>query len=142
VITRLEDQLRRDEGYQSSAYQDGLGYWTIGIGICVDRRKGCGLYEEEIDFIFQNRVKQNTCALSAEFPWTDALDDVRRGALLNMVFELGLHGLSGFPKFLAALQVRDFAGAAAAMLDSVWAKTQSPDRAKRLAQQIITGVWQ
>lgn len=142
MITCLEDQLRRDEGYRTSVYPDGLGYWTIGIGICVDGRKGCGLYDEEIDFIFQNRKKKNAIALSAELPWTDVVDEIRRGALLNMTFQMGLHGLSGFPKFLTALQQKDYPAAAAAMLDSKWAREQSPDRAKRLSQQILTGTWQ
>lgn len=142
MITSLEDQLRRDEGYRTSVYPDGLGYWTIGIGICIDGRKGCGLYEEEIDFIFQNRVKKNAIALSAALPWTDALDDVRRGALLNMVFQMGIHGLSGFHEFLTALQQKNFEIAAAKMLESAWAREQTPDRAHRLSQQILTGTWQ
>lgn len=142
MISNLEQQLMRDEGYKTSVYPDGLGFWTIGIGICVDARKGCGLFSEEIDFIFQNRMKRNQAALSAEFPWTDAIDEVRRGALLNMVYEMGVHGLGDFHEFLTALQEQNYPAAAAAMLDSLWAKQQSPERAKRLSEQILTAVWQ
>lgn len=142
MITNLEEQLKRDEGYETSVYPDGLGYLTIGIGICVDKRKGCGLLPEEIDFIFQNRMKKDAAALSADFPWTDALDNARRGVLLNMTFEMGLDGLGEFHEFLSALQQKDYPTAATAMLDSLWAKKQSPDRAKRLSQQILTGIWQ
>jgi lysozyme len=141
-ITNLKDQLRRDENSRASVYPDSLGFWTIGIGICVDSRKNCGLFPEEIDFIFENRVKKNEAALSAEFPWTDALDEVRRGALLNMVFEMGLRGLGDFHQFLAALEAKNYSAAAVAMLDSLWARSQSPARAQRLSQQILTGVWQ
>jgi lysozyme len=140
--TNLAEQLERDEERRASVYPDPLGYWTIGVGICVDARKGCGLADEEIDFLRDNRIRKNTAALSAQFPWTDALDEVRRGALLNMVFQMGLHGLGEFRVFLAKLEAGDLAGAAEAMLDSTWAKVQSPARAKRLSQQILTGVWQ
>jgi lysozyme len=142
MITNLEEQLRRDEGYNASAYPDDLGYWTIGIGICIDARKGCGLYPEEIEFIFKNRLPKVESGLSAEFPWTDALDEVRRGALLNMVFEMGVRGLGEFYQFLTALQAKDYPAAAAAMLDSRWARVQAPDRAKRLSKQILSGEWQ
>lgn len=142
MITCLEDQLKRDEGSRASAYQDGLGFWTIGIGICIDARKGCGLTDEEILLLFNNRLTKNEAALAAQFPWTDALDPVRRGALLNMVYEMGLHGLGEFREFLGRLQAGDYNGAAAAMLDSTWARAQSPARAERLAEQIRTGVWQ
>jgi len=142
IPANLKEQLIRDENCRTAVYPDSLGYWTIGIGICVDGRKGCGLWPEEIDFIVNNRIAKNAVALSSEFPWTDALDDVRRDALLNMVFQMGIHGVGEFRDFLAKLENRDLIGASVAMLDSVWARTQSPDRAKRLSKQILTGVRQ
>jgi lysozyme len=142
VITNLSQQLERDEERRRSVYPDSLGYWTIGIGICVDSRVGCGLHDEEIDFIFENRQKKNSAALAAELPWTQTLDEARRGVLLNMSFQLGIHGLLEFHQFLAALEARNYAAAASAMLDSKWAKHDSPARAERLAKQILTGTWQ
>lgn len=142
MISSLEDQLKRDEGSKPSAYQDGLGFWTVGIGTCIDARKGCGLTDDEQLFLLRNRLPINEAALSKQFPWTDALDEIRRGALLNMTYQMGLHGLGEFRDFLSKLQTGDYVGASAAMLDSTWAKTQSPARAQRLAQQIISGTWQ
>ena len=142
MIACLADQLKRDEGLKASAYQDQLGFWTIGIGTCIDARKGCGLTEAEILLLFNNRLVINEAALSAQFPWTDVLDPARRGVLLNMVYQMGLHGLGEFREFLGRLQAGDYDGAAAAMLDSTWARTQAPARAERLAEQIRSGVWQ
>jgi lysozyme len=51
-------ELRRDEGVDRSAYQDHLGFWTIGVGRLIDRRKGGGLSDEEIDYLLQNDVKR------------------------------------------------------------------------------------
>jgi GH24 family phage-related lysozyme (muramidase) len=140
--TNLKDQLIRDEGCRTSVYQDDEGWWTIGIGICVDARKKCGLYSEEIDFILNNRIAKNATRLSAALPWTDQLDQVRRDAVLSMVFQMGLEGVIEFSHFLDALQDRDYPSASQLMLDSKWARVQSPDRAKRLSQQILTGQYQ
>ena len=44
----IREQLHRDEGFIDHAYQDQLGYWTIGIGTCIDRRVvGDGISLEE-----------------------------------------------------------------------------------------------
>ncbi len=140
--TNLIEQLSRDEGRRASAYQDGLGYWTVGVGTCIDARKGCGLTEAEIDLLLSNRVAAITAELSKQFPWTDLLDDVRLGALRNMAYQMGIHGLAEFRQMLQALQQGNYSSAAGAMLDSIWARTQSPDRALRLSKQIETGEWQ
>lgn len=36
----LASLLTSDEGRVPHAYQDHLGYWTIGVGHLIDRRKG------------------------------------------------------------------------------------------------------
>lgn len=52
----LTKQLRRDEGEVLSAYQDHLGYWTIGVGRLIDKRKGGGLTSEESDYLLGNDI--------------------------------------------------------------------------------------
>lgn len=140
MIDELKKQLRIDEGYVRWAYQDSEGLWTIGIGTLIDQHGG-GLRDNEIQFIFNNRVAEKMAELSQELPWTDRLDDVRKGALINMSFQMGVQGLKGFPKMLASMQFNNFNGAYLDALDSKWAK-QTPDRAKRIAKQILTGEWQ
>jgi len=137
----IEEQLGRDEGRKSSAYQDQYGYWTIGIGTCVDATKGCGITDEEMDLLLANRIAKNKSQIQEQFPWTTSLDEARFGVLLNMSYQLGMHGLGEFRQFLAALQQGDYEAASAHMLDSKWAKQDSPDRAQRLSEQIKTGVW-
>ena len=41
-------QLRREEGSIPHAYQDHLGFWTIGVGRLIDERKGGGLSPEDV----------------------------------------------------------------------------------------------
>lgn len=141
MITNLKDSLIRDEGCKGSAYPDGRGFWTIGIGTCIDSRAGCALTNDEILYLFNNRLKLAQSSLAQEFPWTAALDLIRLGALENLTFNLGVRGLAKFPKFLAAVQQGNWAEAKAQLLDSL-ADHEEPDRIARLAAQIETGVWQ
>jgi lysozyme len=79
--------------------------------------------------------------LEQTFPWTTGLDDVRRSALLNMTFNMGIHSLAEFKLFLAAMQSGNYTEARNQMLDSEWAN-QVGARAQRLAIQIETGQMQ
>jgi lysozyme len=137
-ITCLEDQLRRDEGFRSHPYQDSVGKLTIGVGRNLD---DVGISAQESDVLLANDIKAATVSLESTFPWTMDLDEVRKGALLNMTFNIGVRGLSQFHDFLAKLEAKEFPGAKAAMLDSLWAKQVGP-RAQRLALQIESGFWQ
>ncbi len=58
-----------------------------------------------------------------------------------MAFQLGTAGLLGFTNTLQLVQAGKYAEAGAAMLQSKWAQ-QTPNRAKRLAEQMRTGTWQ
>lgn len=135
-------QLRGDEGVKSQVYKDSLGFWTIGVGRLVDPAKpGSGLRSIEIDFMLNNDVDDRINALLKMLPWFQDLDDVRKGVLLNMSFQLGVNGVLGFANTLKAVKEGRYADAADLMLQSKWA-TQTPERAKRLSEQMRTGQWQ
>lgn len=134
-------QLKRDEGEVLHAYQDHLGFWTIGIGILIDKRKGGGLLPEESEFIFNNRLGLINKELDLRLPWIKRLDPARRGVLVNMAFQMGIAGLLGFRNTLAMIEAGKYQDAARAMLQSKWA-TQTPARAQRLSNQMATGEWQ
>lgn len=138
----LVDQLRRDEGEVLYVYQDSKGYWTIGVGILVDKLKGGGLRPEESAFILNNRMKLACEELTKKLPWFSNLDEVRQAALLNMAHQLGITGLLGFPRMLGALRDQRWAEAETQALDSQWARSDSPARARRVARQLATGEWQ
>lgn len=138
----LREQLIRDEGgYQKYAYQDSLKLWTIGYGRCIDRWKGKGISEPEAALLLDNDIRDTTADLLTALPWVASLDETRRGALLNLCFNLGIMGLLGFKHMLAALQNGDWETAAQHLLDSKYAG-QVKARATRLAEQIRTGQWQ
>lgn len=137
----LTEQLRRDEGTESCAYQDSLGYWTIGVGRLIDARKGGGLSNDEIDYLLDNDVKAKTAEVLQALPWVARLSEPRRAVLVNMAFQMGTKGLLAFHRTLGSIEDGQYSEAALEMLDSTWAK-QTPARAMRLATQMETDEWQ
>ena len=101
MIRNIIDQLKRDEGVRAAAYQDHLGYWTIGVGRLIDDRRGGGLRPDEIELLLANDVADRTKALVQALPWFSRLDGARQGVLLNMAFQMGTAGLLGFRNTLA-----------------------------------------
>jgi lysozyme len=140
--TELTRQLKGDEGVKPHAYQDHLGFWTIGVGRLVDQRKpGSGLRPEEITFLLNNDIDDRIRELGRRLPWFLDLDAARQGVLLNMSFQMGVEGLLGFKNTLRMAEQGRYDEAADGMLLSKWA-TQTPARAQRLAVQMRTGLWQ
>ena len=138
MIASLKDQLVRDEELRLKPYTDSVGKLTIGVGRNLTDK---GISFQEAQELLANDIADATADLQAKLPWTATLDDVRKGAMLNMTFNMGIGGLLEFHDFLARMQRGDFPGAAGAMLDSLWARQVGP-RATRLSIQIQSGVWQ
>ena len=135
-------QLKVDEGVEPCAYQDHLGFWTVGVGRLIDKRKpGAGLRPSEIDFLLQNDVDDRIDQLTRRLQWFQNLDDARKGVLLNMAFQMGVDGLLGFKNTLKLIEDGHYPEAAEAMMQSKWAQ-QMPNRAKKMALQMETGKWQ
>lgn len=139
--SRLIDQLRRDEGEVLHGYQDHLGFWTIGVGRLIDRRKGGGISREESAYLLNNDIHKVDQALRSRLDWFARLDEVRQCALLNMGFQLGIDGLLEFKRTLAAVRDGRYAEAETYALQSKWAE-QTPARARRVTRQLASGEWQ
>lgn len=136
----LRELISKHEDRVPYAYQDPLGYWTIGVGHLVDKKKGGRLSEKVIDIILDDDIKTHSDELFAKVPWAGQLDEVRRAVLIDMAFNLGVAGLLKFVKFLDALKRREYGIAAFEMMDSTWAH-QVGDRARELKDMILSGKW-
>ena len=136
----LKQQLLREEGSESCAYQDTLGFWTIGVGRLIDARKGDGLSQDEIEYLLDNDIKKITEKVHKFLPWVSKLNEPRQAVLLQMTFQMGLRGVLGFKRTLGSIEDGQYFEAAIEMLQSEWAK-QTPERANRLAAQMETGEW-
>jgi lysozyme len=137
----LLKQIKRHEGLVKHAYQDHLGYWTIGYGRLIDEKLGGGLSEDEASFLLRNDIARAYADLINNHPWVDDLDAARRDVLINMCFNMGISRLNKFVQTLAAVRAGEYEAAASEMLDSLWAE-QVGDRAKELAEQMLTGQYQ
>ena len=148
VITEaLLARLRRDEGtvkHASSprtgaivhaAYRCTAGKLTIGYGHNLDDR---GIPDSFAQLLLLHDVRDVLASLT-QFNWFLSLDRVRQQVLIEMVFQLGMTKFLTFRKMREALQTGDYARAADEMLDSKWAKSDSPARAKRAADRMRKG---
>src|SRR6185437_14202908 len=115
-----------------------VGKLTIGIGRNLD---DVGISYDEAEVLLANDIQRTQSALTAALPWLTLLDLVRKAAVINMAFNLGVSNLLAFHKFLGFLQSHDWQSASIEMLNSKWASQVGP-RATRLSRQILTGEWQ
>ncbi|MBZ5569468.1 MAG: glycoside hydrolase family protein [Acidobacteriia bacterium] len=136
--TLICNQLRRDEGFRQFPYRDGRGVLTVGYGFNLESD---GLSQTEAGTVLHLRVYTRYRELVAALPWVLKLDLVRQAVLVNMAYNMGVHGLLEFAVTLTNVQAGDYEAAADAMLKSTWAD-QVGARAQRLAVQMRTGEWQ
>lgn len=134
----LRQRIIAHEGKSPYAYKDSLGYLTIGIGRVCDARLHQGLTEDEMQYLLTNDIS-NAKADLLPYTWYQLLDEVRRGVLVELVFNIGLTHLLEFKKMLAALLALDYDTAADEMLNSLWAKQVGLIRSQDMATRLKTG---
>lgn len=135
MIDELADDLKSDEGWVEHAYQDHLGFWTLGYGFLIDERRGGRIPRVIADAWLRYEIEMRLEALQGALPWLHAQSDDVRRALGNMAYQLGVNGLLNFKRMLHALKAGERQEAAREALDSNWAE-QTPARARRIAALI------
>lgn len=145
----LRQTLIADESLRRLPYLDCCGkYWrlctcaqkgklTIGVGRNLD---DVGISVPEANVLLDDDIDAAVAQCSQAFGWFATLDSVRQGVLVNMTFNLGIDGLKQFTQTLAAIERRDYPGAAKLMLQSKWAD-EVGGRAARLAARMETGAY-
>lgn len=132
---KLIADLIRDEGEVLHAYQDSLGYWTIGVGHLIDKRKGGKISRAASRFMLSEDIDEKMSELDQHIPWWRELSETRQRVLVNMAFNLGTNGLLKFRNTLQAIKEGRYKDAAGGMLKSRWAE-QVGHRAVRLADMM------
>ena len=125
-------QLKSDEGFREFMYKCSANKTTIGYGLNLE----AGITEEEAHIILRHRLRRISSSL--DYNWYRNLNDVRKGVILNMVYQMGLRGVLKFRKMIDAMACGDFNRAAVEMEDSRWFK-QTPNRAQRLIDTMRAG---
>lgn len=132
--------ITEEEGRSPCAYPDSRGFLTIAIGCPVDRRlRWAGLCDAAIDAQFAHDVA-GAASTAASIPNFDALNDVQQAALKSVCFQLGAQVLD-WKDFISGMTAKDWGAAAAALMESRWAREQTPRRAARETQMIQSGTW-
>lgn len=135
---KLIDRLIDHEGMRKFVYQDSEGYWTIGIGRCVDSRIGRGLSIDEQMYLLNNDISQCRKELR-KTPFYSIQAPVRQDVLVELCFNLGIDKLLKFTKMLSAFTAKDYKKASAELVDSKWATQVQPSRVKDLQYRIEHG---
>ena len=136
--------LERDEGFRSTAYPDPISHgepWTIGYGDTHGVTEGMTTTQGEALAKLATNIKGVCDQLDAELPWWRTLSDLRQDVLANMAFNMGVEKLLTFNTLLGLVKAGDFAGAAADMLTTLWAR-EVGNRAVRLSRQMASNVHQ
>ena len=132
------EMLRKHEGVEKYAYKCTADKVTIGVGRYIDKSSSMGLSDDEIDYLLSNDIKRVSAELIRAFPWYSELDEVRKDAMIDMCFNMGLPRLSKFKNSLAAMKNGDYDIAAIEFLDSNWAK-QVGNRSITITDMIRSG---
>jgi len=131
----FREQLLLHEGIRLKPYKDTVGKVTIGIGRNLTDK---GITKVEALILLDTDIQETTADCKRYIECFDRLDDVRQRVLLDMAFNMGIHGLLGFRTTLAHVAAGRYDAAADSMLLSKWAD-QVGRRAHRLAAWMRSG---
>jgi lysozyme len=134
-MTDIKKTLKAEEGFRDYAYQDHLGYWTIGYGRLIDKRKGGGITEDEADVLLENDINHKDIELHKSLPWLKDEHQNIQDALLLMSFQMGVKTLLSFKNTIKLIRQKKYKEAADNAMQSLWAR-QTPARAKRVTDLI------
>lgn len=134
---KLVLDLKRDEGFIPYAYEDSLGYLTIGYGTLIDKRGG-GIPEDVAALLLQRHVDENIAKVNKQLPWLSKHPENVQRAVHNMAYQLGVAGLLSFKTTLRLVEQKRYNEAADNALLSLWAR-QTPNRAKRVTD-LLRGI--
>ena len=131
-LNDIVEDIKKHEGFRAKVYKCTEGYDTIGYGFAI---KDLVLDEDIADLILMKKLHKLLQRILIAFPWFKDVDDIAKGVIVNMCYQLGLSGFSKFKKTIYLLETEQYEEASVEMLDSLWAK-QTPNRAKELSETL------
>ena len=134
-------RLIADEGEVLHAYDDHLGFATIGVGRLIDKRKGGGISHDEAMYLLENDIRRCAHGCQERYAWFEHLDPVRQQVIICMAFQLGFEGVAKFKLMIRAIEIGDWISASLEMQDSDW-RQQTQARCDRMALIMRSGRWQ
>lgn len=148
-MSKIIEVLNFEEGFRENPYIDTEGYPTVGTGFLIGP-KGAALSNYQFtlpkaasDAWLDALVKARKDAMNKNGVILNALrscNDARADVLISMAYQMGVNGLAAFKNTLSMVAEKNFDGAAAGMMNSLWAR-QTPGRAKRHAEVMRSGTY-
>ena len=132
IFERLRQQLTIYEGVRSHPYLCSAGRLTVGVGRNLEDN---GISQSEAEYLLDNDIQRCWDQVIEVLPWSRSVPLVIQEVLVHMCFNLGIEGLLGFKKTLAAMQAGEWGQAAHEMRASRWAR-QVGTRAENLAAAV------
>ena len=138
----LLDRIRQSEGFRETPYKDGKNAdgtdrYSIGYGFnyssldAAPKRMTQAQANARLPGVIKEAERMAKAWIGADV-W-DTLEQEDREALTDMSYQMGYDRLGSFKKLKAAIRKGDWQSAEKEALDSLWAKTQTPNRARRVA---------
>ena len=137
-MEEIKSRIKEHEGFRDTVYSDSLGFATIGYGHLVlptdNFVEGTTYPKKMLEEVFDNDFK--IAHDSANELLTDIEhNDIIKGVIIEMCFQLGKPRVMKFKKMWEALKNNDLETASKEMIDSNWHK-QTTKRCESLANII------
>ena len=129
----LIDDIKKHEGFSSVVYKCTAGYDTIGYG---KRIKYLKVTQEQSEEWLKEDLENLKYVLADKYDWFLPAPQEVKDIVMNMAYQLGPTSFSKFKRTIKLLKNRDYEGASIEMLDSKWARDDTPERAKELSERL------
>ena len=129
----LIDDIKKHEGFSPVVYQCTAGYDTIGYG---QRVKYLKVTQEQAEEWLLEELQNLKYILADKYDWFLPAPQEVQDIVMNMNYQLGVSAFSKFKKTIQYIKVKDYKSASTEMLDSKWARDDTPRRAKELSDRM------
>ena len=129
----LIDDIKKHEGFSPVVYQCTAGYDTIGYG---QRVKYLKVTQEQAEEWLLEELQNLKYILADKYDWFLPAPQEAQDIVMNMNYQLGVTAFSKFKKTIKYIKVKDYKSASTEMLDSKWARDDTPSRAKELSDRM------
>ncbi len=137
----VEDYLKTEEGLVEEVYIDpisGLLHCGWGHLLVVGSPVPRPICEQFFRMDLAGKISD---FYRIPLEYRRHLNETRAKVIICMIFQMGYAGVWGFKKMWAAILLDDWSLVSAEMLDSEWAEKETPERAKRLSNIMLSGIW-
>ena len=131
----LIDDIKKHEGFSSVVYKCTAGKLTIGFG---KRVKYLKVTQEQAEEWLKEDLENLKYVLADKYDWFLPAPQEVKDIVMNMAYQLGPTSFSKFKRTIKLFKNKDYEGASIEMLDSKWAREDTPERAKELSERLAS----